>query len=138
MLKIYTAINKHYTSNDVGIVMLNENNEIYFQSAFRVVNTEESEGHIFGIKRALSFIKNVRFNNKTDNKIICIFSTDEERWINLRLEEDRYIRNIKKLLNINLSTKQATKEDEKNLLLAKQQYLMLYKNDKITFNGFTK
>lgn len=123
MLKIYTAIKKHYTNTDVGVTLFNENNELYFQSAFKIVNTEESEGHISGIKRALSYMKNIRPTYKIED-VECIFSSKEKRWIDLRIYEDRYIYHIRKILGINISTKEAEDKDKHNLMITEQQFLL--------------
>lgn len=127
MLKIYTATQKHYNGTDVGVTMFTENNEMCFQSAFKIVNTEESEGHLSGIKRALSFMKNVRSTYNISDAV-CIFSSEESRWVDLRIKEDGYIRNIRHMLGINLSTKEPTEEDKKNLMITQKQYLLMYKN----------
>ena len=127
MLKIYTTVQKHYNNSDVGVMMFS-NDDLCFQSAFKVVNTEEAEGHLFGIKRALSYIKNIRPTYKLEN-IEFVFKSDEKRWIDLRIREDRYIRNVKHLLNVNISIKEPTTEDYKKLKLTEQQYLLQSKNN---------
>ena len=116
-MKIYTVARKCCDGIDVGVVLRNNNDEICLKSGFKVADFKEYEGHLMGIRRGLSYIKNVKPQN-LDEDVICIFSSKDSEWINLRLKEDRYIRTLKKYLHINIDTKEPTKDDEQYLNIA--------------------
>ena len=120
-MKIYTDINKHFNNTDVGVVLLSDKNDIYLQTAFRISNPEDFEGHIAGIKRALSFVKNVKpLYAKED--VQCIFNSTERNWVDTRLATDTYIKQIKNSLNIKVFTEKPTEEDNYYLMIARQQH----------------
>jgi len=118
-MKIYTFVSKHYNDSDVGVILLGDYNQIYLQKGFKIVNTEESEGHIAGIKRALSFVKNMKpLYAKNDAE--CIFVSKEKHFVDLRLISDTYINFIKKELNIKVITKELNENDKYYLMQARQ------------------
>ena len=113
-MKIYTAAKKRSDCIDVGVVLVNSENTICLASGFRVADNKEYEGHLMGIRRGLSYIKNVKPEYLVDD-VHCIFSSEDRDWINLRIREDRYMRNLKKYLHINIDTKTPLDEDKKYL-----------------------
>ena len=126
-MKIYTFVSKHYNDSDIGVVLLGDHNQIYLQKGFKIVNTEESEGHIAGIKRALSFVKNMKpLYAKNDAE--CIFVNKEKHFVDLRLISDTYINLVKKELNIQVTTKEPNNNDKYYLMLARQSCLIKYGN----------
>ena len=91
------------------------------------MNTEESEGHMAGIKRALSFVKNMKpLYAKNDAE--CIFVSKEKRFVDLRLISDTYINLVKKELSIQVTTKEPNDNDKYCLMLARQSCLIKYGN----------
>ena len=101
-MKIYTDINKHFNNTDVGVVLLSDKNDIYLQTAFRISNPEDFEGHIAGIKRALSFVKNMEpLYAKNDAE--AIFECNERNFVANALRKDPYVKMINKRLGINVN-----------------------------------
>ena len=135
MIKLYISARKCPNNVDVGIVLLDKD-EISLKTNFKVADLKEVEGYLMGIRRGLSYIKNTK-QPQLNNNMICIFASNEQSWINLRIREDRYIQLIRKKLHINLSIREPIEEDIANLKLAKQQYISKY-NLKNNQKGFTK
>ena len=122
-MKIYTFVSKYYNDSNVGVILLGDHNQIYLQKGFKITNTEESEGHIAGIKRALSFVKNMKpLYAKNDAE--CIFISKEKSFIDLKLNTDEYINFIKKELNIKVITKELNENDKYYLMQARQYCLI--------------
>ena len=119
-MKIYTVAKKHNTNINVGMILINDENKVCFESNFGVTSDKESDGHLMGIWRALSVIKN-RGKNIDRQDIVCILPKDLKGWIDLRLREDRYTQHLKRILNIEIITSNAKKEDNIYLKLAEQQ-----------------
>ena len=119
-MKIYTITKKYNTGINVGMILTNDENKVCFESNFRVTSDKESDGHLMGIWRALSVIKN-RGKNIDRQDIVCILPKDLKGWIDLRLREDRYTQHLKRMLNIEIITNNAKEEDNTYLKLAEQQ-----------------
>ena len=118
-MKIYTFVSKYYNDSNVGVILLGDHNQIYLQKGFKITTAEESEGHIAGIKRALSFVKNMKpLYAKNDAE--CIFISKEKSFIDLKLNTDEYINFIKKELNIKVITKELNENDKYYLMQARQ------------------
>jgi hypothetical protein len=114
-MKIYTFVSTHYNNSDVGVILLGDHNQIYLQKGFKITNTEESEGHIDGIKRALSFVKNMKpLYAKEDAQ--CIFECDERAWTQTYLDKDPYTRMVRKALNINVEVSDNVESKDKYYL----------------------
>lgn len=126
-MKIYTFVSTHYNNSDVGVILLGDHNQIYLQKGFKIINTEESEGHIDGIKRALSFVKNMKpLYAKKDAE--CILVSKEKNLIDLRLTSDTYVNFIKNKLNIKITTKEPDENDKYYLMQARQCCLIKHGN----------
>ena len=119
-MKIYTATKKYNSSINVGMILVNNENNICFESNFCVTSDKESDGHLMGIWRALSVIKN-RGKNVDRQDIVCILPKDLKGWIDLRLREDRYTQHLKRMLNIEIILKDINDEDKLYLNVAEQQ-----------------
>ena len=118
-MKIYTFVSTHHDNSNVGVILLGDHNQIYLQKGFKITNTEESEGHMDGIKRALSFVKNMKpLYAKKDAE--CIFVSKEKNLIDLRLISDTYVNFVKNKLNIKIITKEPNESDKYYLMQARQ------------------
>lgn len=120
-MKVYTSLGKSYNNTHVGVVLLSDRNDIYMTSNMSIQNTEDSEGHIAGIKRALSFVKNMK-PLYAKNDLECIFESNEKQWVQSRLDEDLFINRTKESLGININIVEPTEQDQYYLRIAKQQY----------------
>jgi len=119
-MKICTVTKKHNTGINVGMILINDEDRVCFESNFCVTSDRESDGHLMGIWRALSVIKN-RGKNVDHQDIVCILPKDLKGWIDLRLREDRYTQHLKRMLNIEIISKDINDEDKLYLNVAEQQ-----------------
>ena len=119
-MKIYTVTKKSKIGINVGMVLVNNYEEVCFDSHFNVTSDLETEGHLMGINRALSVIKN-REKYQECKDIICVLPDDLKGWIDLRIREDRYMQHFRRMLNINIVTKGVSNNDQKFINLAKQK-----------------
>lgn len=119
-MKICTVTKKHNTGINVGMILINNEDKVCFESNFCVTSDRESDGHLMGIWRALSVIKN-RGKNADRQDIVCILPKDLKGWIDLRLREDRYTQHLKRMLNVEIITSNAKEEDNIYLKLAEQE-----------------
>lgn len=120
-MKVYTTTAKFYNHTQVYSILLSDKGDTYMQTAFMINNTEEFEGHVAGIKRALSFVKNMK-PLYAKNDMECIFDSQEKNFVQSKLENDLYVKRIKQELGININiTEPKTSEDKQYLQYAKRQ-----------------
>lgn len=91
-MKIYTQVQKFQSKSNVGIVLVGDKDQIYMMDNIQVNTQDEISSHLYGIKKALSFVK----NNKplyANNDIEChpnIKNEKENEFIQ-KLNKDEYI-----------------------------------------------
>ena len=100
-MKIYTTVSKCFNRSNIGVVLLGEQDQIYLETAIQLAEVDNYKAHAEGIKRALSFVKNMKpLYAKEDAQ--CIFECDERAWTQTYLDKDPYTRMVRKALNINV------------------------------------
>lgn len=100
-MKIYTTVSKCFNRSNIGVVLLGDHEQMYLETALQVNEVDDYKAHAEGIKRALSFVKNMKpLYAKEDAQ--CIFECDEKVWTQTYLDKDPYIRLVRKALNINV------------------------------------
>lgn len=100
-MKIYTTVSKCFNRSNIGVVLLGDHEQMYLETALQVNEVDDYKAHAEGIKRALSFVKNMKpLYAKEDAQ--CIFECDERVWTQTYLDKDPYIRLVRKALNINV------------------------------------
>lgn len=123
-MKVYTKVKTHYNHSDVGIVLLSDKNDIYLQEGFKIQNTDNIEAHTYGIKRALSFVKNMKPLYAKNDLEVLIPEDVNEKLFQSRLKTDSYISYIQENLNIKIIPQQTILEnDEYFKMIAGHQLL---------------
>ena len=96
-MKIYTKVEERKmgleSASFVGTVLVGDNDQIYFKNGFKLTVQDKLSAHLYGLKRCISFIKNVKplhCNNMIhflhDNVRVNI-----DRELNDRIASDEYV-----------------------------------------------
>ena len=56
-MKIYTQVQKNKFNTYVGVVLVGDKDQIYMMNGNQLQTNNELSAHLYGIKRALSFVK---------------------------------------------------------------------------------
>lgn len=86
-MKIYTTINEHY----VGLVLLSDKGEEYFNTAFQVESKDNVDKHILGISRAISWVKNNEPLYAKNKKIEIGASGADKKELEKRIKKNEFI-----------------------------------------------
>lgn len=122
-MKVYTSINDYNYSTNVGVVLVGDKDQIYFKDGFKLTTQDKVSAHVYGLKRAISFVKNVK-PLYCNNGIIQIFhdniKVDLDREVMDRINCDEYIQRFVEERNIKITTqnKDLTSFDKEMLMLA--------------------
>lgn len=106
----------------VGVVLTGDQNQIYLQDGFKLTIQDEVSAHVYGLKRALSFVKNVKPLHCDDSMIH--FATDPVRVeilkeIKDRSDHDEYIQKFLEEHNFTITqAKEFTQVDKEMLMIA--------------------
>lgn len=122
-MKIYTSVNDYNYSTNVGVVLVGDKNQVYMEDGFKLTIQDKVSAHVYGLKRAISFVKNVKplFCN---NGMLQIFQdnirVDIDREVMDRINFDEYIQRFIEKRNIKITTqnKGLTKFDKEMLMRA--------------------
>lgn len=121
-MKVYTKVKTHYNNSDVGIVLLSDKNDIYLQEGFKIQNTDNIEAHTYGIKRALSFVKNMKPLYAKNDMEILVPEDIELKNFQESIANDEYITMVLKQLDINVVPKEnLLPNDDYFKMIAKHQ-----------------
>ena len=114
-MKIYTTVSKCFNRSNIGVVLVGEQEQIYLETAMQLAEVDNYKAHAEGIKRALSFVKNMKpLYAKEDAQ--CIFECDERAWTQTYLDKDLYTRMVRKALNINVEVSDNVESKDKYYL----------------------
>jgi len=114
-MKIYTTVSKCFNRSNIGVVLVSEQEQIYLETAMQLAEVDDYKAHAEGIKRALSFVKNMKpLYAKEDAQ--CIFECDERAWTQTYLDKDPYTRMVRKALNINVEVSDNIESKDKYYL----------------------
>lgn len=131
-MKIYTDVNKFYNRLNVGIVLLGDHNQIYLEDAIQICEEEEYKGHVIGIERAISFVKNMKpLYAKKDAE--CIFNSNESNWVQTKINSNIYLNRFKETTGISIDIKKPSDEDNYYLMIARNKSKFKYENNYINF-----
>lgn len=120
-MKIYTSVNDYNYSTNVGVVLVGDMNQVYFEDGFKLTTQDKVSAHVYGLKRAISFVKNMKPLYCQKN-ILEIFHdnvrVDMDKEIMDRIEADEYIRRFVKGKDIKISAKNKDLTDfDKEMLM---------------------
>lgn len=114
-MKIYTTVSKCFNRSNIGVVLVGEQEQIYLETAMQLAEVDDYKAHAEGIKRALSFVKNMKpLYAKEDAQ--CIFECDERAWTQTYLDKDPYTKMVRKALNINVEVSDNVESKDKYYL----------------------
>lgn len=117
-MKIYTQVQKNNSKSNVGIVLVGDKNQVYMMDNIQLNTQDEISSHLYGIKKAISFVK----NNKplyANNDIEChpiINNNKNEEFIS-RMNKDEYIQQFLKEKNISISLNKSNTDFDKQMNL---------------------
>ena len=120
-MKVYTSVNDYNYSTNVGVILVGDKDQIYFEDGFKLTTQDKVSAHVYGLKRAISFVKNMK-PLYCNNGILQIFHDDVrvnmDKEVMDRIEADEYIRRFVDERNIKISTKNKDlSEFDKEMLL---------------------
>ena len=122
-MKVYTSVNDYNYSTNVGVVLVGDKDQVYMEDGFKLTIQDKVSAHVYGLKRAISFVKNVKplFCN---NGMLQIFQdnvrVDMDREVMDRINSDEYIQRFIEQRNIKITTqnKDLTDFDKEMLMRA--------------------
>jgi hypothetical protein len=120
-MKVYTSVNDYNYSTNVGVVLVGDMNQIYFEDGFKLTTQDKVSAHVYGLKRAISFVKNMK-PLYCNNGMLQIFHdnvrVDIDKEVMDRIEADEYIRRFVEERNIKITTKNKDLTDfDKEMLM---------------------
>lgn len=124
-MKIYTD----GYSNNIGLVLVNDKNEIYLMEGLQTQTIDKESIHLLAIKRALSFLKNVK--PLYANNDIELLNGNGVSILDKALKDEYVVRALT-AKNIQMVEKQpSTNFDKQMLMIAKQQ--RCWKNNRLEY-----
>lgn len=135
-MKIYTKAKVLNNSSVVGIVLVGDKNQIYMMNGVELQTTDRNSALLYGIKRAISFVK----NNKPlyANEDVEIFTlipnvrkSDFDSF-NKKLFEDEYIQKFLQEKNISMKYNQKLLNDFDNQMML----IATHQSNYICYNSF--
>lgn len=116
-MKIYSAVGSKNRHLYVGVVLVGDKDQIYMSSGFKINSQNELSANLFGIKRALSFVKNNKPIYATED--IVVYSTSNQS-METKLQSDEYFKRVLKLnQQIHQNKNDLTEKDNYFLMCAK-------------------
>lgn len=122
-MKVYTSVNDYNYSTNVGVVLVGDHNQVYFEDGFKLTTQDKVSAHVYGLKRAISFVKNMK-PLYCNNRLLEIFHdrvrVDMDKEILDRINCDEYIQRFIQERNIKVSAqnKDLTDFDQEMLIRA--------------------
>nr|DAV04728.1 MAG TPA: hypothetical protein [Caudoviricetes sp.] len=124
-MKIYTD----GYGNNIGLVLVNDKNEIYLMEGLQTQTIDKESTHLLAIKRALSFLKNVK--PLYANNDIELLNGNGVSILDKALKDEYVVRALT-AKNIQMVEKQpSTNFDKQMLMIAKQQ--RCWKNNRLEY-----
>ena len=135
-MKIYTKAKVLNNSSVVGIVLVGDKNQIYMMNGVELQTTDRNSALLYGIKRAISFVK----NNKPlyANEDVEIFTSipnvrkSDFDSFNKKLFEDEYIQKFLQEKNISMKYNQKLLNDFDNQMML----IATHQSNYICYNSF--
>lgn len=125
-MKVYTRVEemKHglESSSIVGAVLVGDHDQVYFKDGFKLTVQDKVSAHLYGLKRCISFVKNVKPLHCND---MIHFLHDNVRVdidceLNDRIASDEYVQRFiqERGIKIEAQNKDFTKFDREMFTLA--------------------
>lgn len=125
-MKIYTKVDERKmgleSASFVGTVLVGDNDQIYFKNGFKLTVQDKVSAHLYGLKRCISFIKNVKplHCNNMIHFLHDNVRVDIDRELNDRIASDEYVQRFieEKGIKIEAKNKDFTSFDKEMLMIA--------------------
>lgn len=125
-MKIYTNVDERKigleSASFVGAVLVGDHNQIYFKDGFKLTVQDKVSAHLYGLKRCISFVKNVKPLHCNDmiHFVHDNVRVDIDRELNERVAYDEYVQRFiqEKQISIKAQNKDLTKFDREMLMIA--------------------
>ena len=126
IMKIYTKVEERKygmeSSSVVGAVLVGDDNQIYFKDGFKLTVQDKVSAHMYGLKRCISFVKNMKPLHCNDmiHFVHDNVRVDIDRELNDRIASDEYVQRFiqEKQISIKAQNKDLTKFDREMLMIA--------------------
>lgn len=122
-MKVYTSVNNYNYSTNVGVVLVGDKDQVYMEDGFKLTIQDKVSAHVYGLKRAISFVKNLN-PLYCNNGMLQIFQdnvrVDMDKEVMDRINFDEYIQRFVEQRNIKITTqnKDLTDFDKEMLMRA--------------------
>lgn len=125
-MKIYTRVDERKmgleSASFVGTVLVGDNDQIYFKNGFKLTVQDKVSAHLYGLKRCISFIKNVKPLHCNDmiHFLHDNVRVDIDRELNDRIASDEYVKRFieERGIKIEAKNKDFTSFDKEMLMIA--------------------
>lgn len=125
-MKVYTRVEemKHglESSSIVGAVLVGDHDQVYFKDGFKLTIQDKVSAHLYGLKRCMSFVKNVKPLHCNDmiHFLHDNVRVDIDRELNDRIASDEYVQRFiqERGIKIEAQNKDFTKFDREMFTLA--------------------
>lgn len=125
-MKIYTKVDERKmgleSASFVGTVLVGDNDQIYFKNGFKLTVQDKVSAHLYGLKRCISFIKNVKplHCNNMIHFLHDNVRVDIDRELNDRIASDEYVQRFieERGIKIEAKNKDFTSFDKEMLMIA--------------------
>lgn len=125
-MKIYTKVDERKmgleSASFVGAVLVGDNDQIYFKNGFKLTVQDKVSAHLYGLKRCISFIKNVKPLHCNDMIYFLHDNVrvDIDRELNDRIASDEYVQRFveERGIKIEAKNKDFTSFDKEMLMIA--------------------
>ena len=135
-MKIYTKAKVLNNSSVVGIVLVGDKNQIYMMNGVELQTTDRNSALLYGIKRAISFVKNNKplYANEDFEIFASIPSVRKSDFdsFNKKLFEDEYIQKFLQEKNISMKYNQKLLNDFDNQMML----IATHQSNYICYNSF--
>ena len=126
IMKIYTKVDERKmgleSASFVGTVLVGDNDQIYFKDGFKLTVQDKVSAHLYGLKRCISFIKNVKplHCNNMIHFLHDNVRVDIDRELNDRIASDEYVQRFieERGIKIEAKNKDFTSFDKEMLMIA--------------------
>ena len=125
-MKVYTRVEEMKygleSSSIVGAVLVGDHDQVYFKDGFKLTVQDKVSAHLYGLKRCISFVKNVKPLHCNDmiHFLHDNVRVDIDRELNDRIASDEYVQRFiqERGIKIEAQNKDFTKFDKEMFTLA--------------------
>lgn len=122
-MKIYTKTN-NLNKKTVGLVLVGDDNQIYMMNAVQLQSNDDNLAHLMGIKRAMSFVRNMKpLHANNDIEIFNSIKEENQKLFEKQLKEDKYVQRFLKDKKISLTYNRDKNDFDKQMMMVAQHQI---------------